>query len=66
MDLAAGRLWLQGLMALGYNFGFRRGELLGNPKKGTEPMRCSQVDLDLLNNTVTLYSGKRRTTKAGR
>jgi len=56
MDLAAGRLWLQGLMALGYNFGFRRGELLGNPKKGTEPMRCSQVDL--LADTVTLYSGE--------
>jgi integrase len=43
-------------MALAYNFGFRRGELLGNPKKGTEPMRCSQVDL--LGNTVTLYSGE--------
>src|SRR5215831_19616949 len=56
MDLATGRLWLQGLMALGYNFGFRRGELLGNPKKGTEAMRCKQVDL--LNNTVTLYSGE--------
>jgi integrase len=53
---AAGPLWLRGLMALAYNFGFRRGELLGNPKKGSEPMRCSQVDL--LAGTVTLYSGE--------
>jgi integrase len=53
---AAGHLWLRGLMAIGYTFGFRRGELLGNPKRGTEPMRCKQVDL--LNNTVTLYSGE--------
>ena len=53
---AAGPLWLRGLMAIAYNFGFRRGELLGNPKKGTEPMRCGQVDL--LDNTVTLYSGE--------
>jgi integrase len=53
---AAGPLWLRGLMAIAYNFGFRRGELLGNPKKGTEPMRCSQVDL--LAGTVTLYSGE--------
>jgi len=53
---AAGPLWLRGLMALGYTYGFRRGELLGNPKKGTEPMPCKQVDL--LGNTVTLYSGE--------
>ena len=53
---AAGPLWLRGLMALGYTYGFRRGELLGNAKKGTEPMRCSQVDL--LASTVTLYSGE--------
>ena len=56
VDAAAGQLWLRGLLALGYTYGFRRGELLGNPKKGTEAMRCAQVDL--INNTVTLYSGE--------
>jgi len=40
---AAGPLWLKALMALGYTYGFRRRELLGNPKKGTGPMRCSQL-----------------------
>jgi integrase len=35
-------------MALAYNYGFRKGELLN--------MRCSQVDL--LNDTVCLYSGE--------
>jgi integrase len=56
-DAAAGRLWLRALLALAaYTFGFRRGELLGNPKKGTEPMRCKQVDL--LNNTICLYAGE--------
>jgi len=55
-DKAGGQLWLRGLLALGYTYGFRRGELLGNAKRGTEPMRCKQVDL--LNNTVTLYSGE--------
>ena len=55
-EAAAGRLWLRALLALAYTFGFRRGELLGNPKKGTEPMRCKQVDL--LNNTVCLYAGE--------
>jgi hypothetical protein len=53
---ASGQSWLRGLLALGYPYGFRRGELLGNPKKGTEATRCGQVDL--LNNTVTLYSGE--------
>jgi integrase len=47
-DKAAGQLWLRGLMALGYTYGFRKAELL--------EMRCSQVDL--LNNTVCLYSGE--------
>ena len=55
-DAAGGRLWLRALLALAYTFGFRRGELLGNPKRGTEPMRCKQVDL--LNNTVSLYAGE--------
>ena len=59
-DKAVGQLWLRGLLALAYTYGFRRGELLGNPKKGTEAMRCKQVDL--LNGTVTLYSGE---TKSG-
>src|SRR5215475_14741422 len=40
--------WLRGLLALSYTFGFRKGELL--------KMRCSQVDL--LNNTLSLYSGE--------
>jgi integrase len=40
--------WLRGLLALAYTFGFRKSELL--------EMRCSQVDL--LNNTVSLYSGE--------
>jgi integrase len=41
-------LWLRGFMALAYNYGFRKGELLS--------IRCSQVDL--LNDTVCLYSGE--------
>src|SRR2546430_2368221 len=40
--------WLRALLALGYSYGFRKAELLG--------MRCSQVDL--LNNTISLYSGE--------
>jgi integrase len=56
MDAAAGQVWLQGLMALGYTYGLRKGELLGNREKGTQPMRCEQVDL--LNNTIILYSGE--------
>ena len=47
-ELAAGQLWLRGLLALAYTYGFRKAELLG--------MRCSQVDL--LNDTVCLYSGE--------
>ena len=47
-DAAAGQLWLRGLLALGYTYGFRKAELL--------EMRCNQVDL--LNNTVCLYSGE--------
>ena len=56
-EAAAGKLWLRTILALAYTFGFRRGELLGNSKKHYEGrMRCSQVDL--LNNTITLYSGE--------
>src|SRR5262249_48864239 len=40
--------WLRALLALAYTYGFRKAELLG--------MKCSQVDL--LNNTVSLYSGE--------
>jgi len=40
--------WLRALLALAYTYGFRKAELLG--------MRCSQ--LDLLNDTVCLYSGE--------
>jgi len=40
--------WLRALLALAYTYGFRKAELLG--------MRCSQVDL--LNDTVCLYSGE--------
>jgi integrase len=47
-DGAIGQLWLRALLTLGYTYGFRKGELL--------EMRCSQVDL--LNNTVSLYSGE--------
>ena len=47
-EAAAGQLWLRTLLALGYSFGFRKGELL--------QMRCRQVDL--LNNTICLYSGE--------
>lgn len=47
-ELAAGQLWLRGLLALAYTYGFRKAELL--------EMRCSQVDL--LNDTVCLYSGE--------
>jgi integrase len=47
-NAAAGQLWLRALLALGYTYGFRKGELLN--------MRCAQVDL--LNNTVSLYSGE--------
>lgn len=47
--------WLRALLALAYTYGFRKGELL--------EMRCSQVDL--LNNTVCLYSGETK-NKEGR
>jgi integrase len=40
--------WLRALLALAYTYGFRKAELL--------EMKCSQVDL--LNNTVCLYSGE--------
>jgi integrase len=40
--------WLRALLALAYTYGFRKAELL--------EMKCSQVDL--LNNTVSLYSGE--------
>jgi len=63
MTDAAGPLWLKALMALAYNFGFRRGELLGNRKKGTEPMRWKRVDM--LEKTVTLVSGETK-NKEGR
>ena len=51
--------WLRGLLALAYTYGFRRGDLLGEWEKGQwkrMPMRCEQVDL--LNNTLSLYSGE--------
>lgn len=47
-NLLAGEPWLRALLALAYAYGFRKSELLG--------MRCSQVDL--LNDTVCLYSGE--------
>lgn len=49
-------LWLCGLLAWAYTYGFRKGELLGNRETEQPPMRCEQVGL--LNNTVTLYSGE--------
>ena len=58
--------WLRGLLALAFTYGFRRGDLLGEWEKGQwkrVPMLCSQVDL--LNNTVTLYSGETK-NKEGR
>lgn len=62
-EAAAGKLWLRTLLALAYTFGFRRGELLGNPKKDYEGrMRCKQVDL--LNNTITLYAGETKNDEA--
>ena len=48
VDATAGQLWLRALLSLGYTYGFRKAELL--------EMRCRQVDL--LNNTVSLYSGE--------
>ena len=47
--------WLRALLALAYTYGFRKAELL--------EMRCSQVDL--LNDTVCLYSGETK-NKEGR
>jgi len=58
--------WLRGLLALAYTYGFRRGDLLGKWERGQWkrlPMRCEQVDL--LNDTVTLYSGETK-NKEGR
>jgi integrase len=58
--------WLRGLLALAYTYGFRRGDLLGEWEEGRwkrMPMLCKQVDL--LNNTVTLYSGETK-NKEGR
>jgi len=51
--------WLRGLLALAYTYGFRRGDLLGEWEKGQwkrMPMLCNQVDL--LNDTASLYSGE--------
>jgi integrase len=53
-DAAAGQLWLRALFALGHTFGFRKSELL--------EMRCRQGDL--LNNTVSLYSGETKNGEA--
>ena len=47
-QLAAGELWLRGLLALAYTYGIRKAERLG--------MKCSQVDL--LNDMICLYSGE--------
>jgi integrase len=55
VDASAGKLWLRTLLALGYTYGFRKAELL--------EMRCAQVDL--LNNTICLYSGETK-NKEGR
>ena len=66
VDAAGGQLWLRGLLALAYTYGFRKSELIGRLEKGQwkkQPMRCSQVDL--LNNPVTLYSGETK-NKDGR
>jgi integrase len=46
--------WLRALLALAYTYGFRKAELL--------EMKCSQVDL--LNNTVSLYSGETKNGEA--
>lgn len=53
-DATAGQMWLRSLLALGYTYGFRKGELLN--------MRCAQVDL--LNNTASLYSGETKNDEA--
>ena len=47
-ESAVGQLWLRALLALAHTYGFRKAELLG--------MRCVQVDL--LNDTISLYSGE--------
>jgi integrase len=47
-EAARGKLWLEALLAVAYAYGWRKDELLS--------MRCHQ--LDLLNNTICLYSGE--------
>ena len=54
-EKAAGRLWLRAMLALGYTYGFRLGELLG--------MRVGQVDL--LARSIRLHPGTTK-NKEGR
>ena len=52
-ETAAGQLWLRAMLALGYTYGFRRGELL--------TMRVGQVDL--LARTIRLNPGETKNGK---
>ena len=49
-------LWMRGILAVGYSFGFRKGELLH--------MRRRQIDL--LNRTITFDPGTTKNGDAGR
>jgi integrase len=52
------QLWLRAILALGYTYGFRRGELV--------TMRCKQVDLLSTPQTITLYSGETKNAEGRR
>jgi integrase len=47
--------WLKALLAVAYNFGFRRAELLGRPQRNQPPMRVEQIDLK--SRTIRLLPG---------
>jgi len=51
LQKACKHTWLKGLMAVAYNFGFRKSELLG--------LRVSQVDLNT--RTIRLHTGETKT-----
>ncbi|MGA8220709.1 MAG: tyrosine-type recombinase/integrase [Candidatus Acidiferrales bacterium] len=47
--------WLKALLAMAYDFGFRRSELVGRVQRNQPPMQVRQIDLK--NRTIRLFPG---------
>lgn len=50
-------LWLRGLLAWAYTYGFTERENCSETEK-QDSLQCARKQVDLLDNTVTLYSGE--------